>query len=67
VLNVEEGSQTPRMDAQHVALTPECAECERPWMPVDEERWQALLTCDEPPELAFYCPRCAEREFGEAV
>jgi hypothetical protein len=20
---------------------------------------------DEPPALAFYCPRCADREFGE--
>jgi hypothetical protein len=32
-------------------------------MPADEERWSAYLT-DEPPELAFYCPDCAEREFG---
>jgi hypothetical protein len=24
----------------------------------------AHLTDDEPPELAFYCPTCAEREFG---
>jgi hypothetical protein len=22
------------------------------------------VTDDEPPELAFYCPDCAEREFG---
>jgi hypothetical protein len=22
------------------------------------------LTDDEPPELVFSCPRCAEREFG---
>jgi hypothetical protein len=27
-------------------------------------RWEAYLTDDEPPELAFYCPECAEREFG---
>jgi hypothetical protein len=27
-------------------------------------RWQAWLTDDEPPELVFYCPECAEREFG---
>jgi hypothetical protein len=27
------------------------------------ERWRAYLTDDEPPELAFYCPSCAEREF----
>jgi len=31
--------------------------------PADEERWQAYHTYDEPPELAFFCPRCAEREF----
>jgi hypothetical protein len=30
-------------------------------LPVDEERWPAYLTDDEPPELAFYCPECAER------
>jgi len=24
-----------------------------------------VLTDDEPPELAFYCPECAEREFGD--
>jgi hypothetical protein len=22
------------------------------------------LTDDEPPELAFYCPKCADNEFG---
>jgi hypothetical protein len=22
------------------------------------------VTDDEPPELAFYCPECAAREFG---
>jgi hypothetical protein len=27
------------------------------------ERWRAYLTNDEPAELAFYCPACAEREF----
>jgi hypothetical protein len=29
----------------------------------DDERWRAYLTDDEPQELAFYCPDCAEREF----
>jgi hypothetical protein len=33
-------------------------------MPADAERWQAYLTDDEPPELAFYCPSCADRAFG---
>jgi len=36
----------------------------RPWLPDDDERWQAWLTDDEPPEVVFYCPTCAEREFG---
>jgi hypothetical protein len=39
-----------------VALIPDCAECEVPWLPTDENRWKAYLTDDEPPELAFYCP-----------
>jgi hypothetical protein len=37
------------------------------WLPVDEERWRAFLgggDLDEPPEVVFYCPECAEREFG---
>jgi hypothetical protein len=29
------------------------------------EHREAYLTCDEPLELAFYCPEYAEREFGE--
>jgi hypothetical protein len=28
------------------------------------EAYLADLTDDEPPELAFYCPDCASREFG---
>jgi hypothetical protein len=43
-----------------------CAECGAVWLPADEERWKAYLTDDEPPQLAFYCSDCAEREFGEA-
>jgi hypothetical protein len=42
------------VNAERVALIPSCAECEARWLPADEERWQAWLTCDEPPELAFY-------------
>ena len=52
------------MTAKSVALIPRCAECEEPWLPADEERCKAYLTDDEPPELALYCPDCAEREFG---
>jgi len=35
------------------------------WLPTDDERWSAYLTDGEPPELAFFCPACAEREFGD--
>ena len=42
-----------------------CQECRR--TPADEwTRWRGYRT-DEPgeePALAFYCPDCAEREFG---
>jgi hypothetical protein len=51
------------MRADQVALVPECDECETPWLPADEERWQAYLTDDEPAEVVFYCPDCAKREF----
>jgi hypothetical protein len=47
-----------------VALIPECAGCGRRWWPLETEHWQAWLTDDEPPEVAFYCPDCAEHEFG---
>jgi hypothetical protein len=50
---------------ESVTLIPEYAECEIPWLPADEERWQAYHTDDEPRELAFYCSSCAEREFGD--
>jgi hypothetical protein len=33
-------------------------------LPADEECWAAYLNDEEPPEVAFYCPACAEREFG---
>ena len=55
------------MSAEQVALIPRCAECEARWLPPDSKRWQAHLggnDLDEPPEVAFYCPECAEREFG---
>jgi hypothetical protein len=52
------------MSAEKVALTPQCVECGAVWLPGDGDRWQAWLTDDEPPELGFFCPECAEREFG---
>lgn len=50
-----------------VALIPKCAECKAVWLPAGEEGWRAYLgsdDLDEPSELVFYCPHCAEREFG---
>jgi hypothetical protein len=41
------------MRAESVALIPRCAECEAAWLPVDEERWAAYLTDDEPPDVFF--------------
>jgi hypothetical protein len=35
-------------------------------LPADEERWRAYLTEDEPAELAFYCPECADKQFGNS-
>jgi hypothetical protein len=55
------------MSAKAVAVIPLCAECGKVWLPADGAPWEAYLayvTDDEPPELAFYCPECAEREFG---
>ena len=51
------------MRAEPVARTAESGQCAAVWLPAGEERWQAWLTCDEPPEVAFYGPECAEREF----
>ncbi len=53
------------MSAESVAVIPRCAECDARWLPADEERWQAHLggdDLDEPPDVVFYCPQCAERE-----
>jgi hypothetical protein len=50
--------------ASQVALIPRRTECGARWLRADEERWQAWLTCDGPPELAFFWPECGDREFG---
>jgi hypothetical protein len=55
---------TRLVHVEPVALIPQCVECEARWLPADGERWSAYLTDDEPPELAFYCPDCRDREFG---
>jgi len=53
-----------------VALVPECTECGAQWLPGDLGRWHAYLgvdeDLDESAEVGFYCPDCAEREFGGA-
>jgi hypothetical protein len=54
-MNVERG----------VASTPRCAECGDVWLPADEERWRAYLDTDH--QLVFYCPDCADREFGHRL
>jgi hypothetical protein len=45
-----------------------CAECPRV-SSVSARGWKAYRSDDpeteEPPELAFYCPDCARREFGQ--
>jgi hypothetical protein len=40
-----------------------CQECFRPWL-ADERGWEAHRVDLE--EIAFYCPECAEREFGDS-
>jgi hypothetical protein len=42
------------MDAEQVAVTPECVECGETWLPADPARWR-LVEVDLD-EHAFYCP-----------
>lgn len=53
------------MPVEGVALVPTCAECEAVWLPSDADRLPYLGgdDLDEPPEVVFCCPDCAEREF----
>jgi len=51
------------MPLEGIPVIPKCAECEAAWLPANKERWHAYLTDDEPAEVVFYCPDCAEREF----
>ena len=41
-----------------------CAECGMDWLPGEHWGSKAYLTDDEPPDVAVFCPECAEREFG---
>jgi DNA-directed RNA polymerase subunit M/transcription elongation factor TFIIS len=55
------------LSAESVTVILECAECGARWLPADEERCAhtSAAMIDEPAELIFYCPACAEREFSE--
>jgi hypothetical protein len=55
-------SRIAAVSAEQVTLIPQCAECREVWLPADEDRWKAYLDKDD--ELVFFCPECAEREFG---
>lgn len=53
------------VSAEQVALIPQCAECLDMWLPDDEDRWHCHAVDDGPDDkLVFYCPECAEHEFG---
>jgi hypothetical protein len=57
------GSQMKR--AGQASSPPRCEECFQPWHADDHSRWRAFWIDDGPDErLVFYCPECAEREFG---
>jgi Zn finger protein HypA/HybF involved in hydrogenase expression len=49
----------PRAD---IRATITCEECRRPWLE-GERGWEAHRVDLE--EVAFYCPECAAREFGD--
>jgi hypothetical protein len=54
-----------RAHASGVAFFLLCAECQAV-TDVFERGWRAYYACDEPRrDLVFFCPACAEREFGE--
>jgi hypothetical protein len=54
------------VSAEQVALIPQCEECRKVWLLVDQERWQARWIDDGPEEkLIFHCAECADREFGD--
>jgi hypothetical protein len=55
------------MRGRYVPAPLECVECKSLSGP-DARFWRSYRIDDpseyEPPALAFYCPACAEREFG---
>jgi hypothetical protein len=58
--------ESERASGQYVHVLA-CAECPRV-SSVSARGWKAFRSddpdADEEPRLAFYCPECAQREFG---
>jgi hypothetical protein len=53
------------MGIESVTRIPQCIECAERWLPMDTDHWQAHWIDDgRDDRLLFYCPDCAEREFG---
>jgi len=52
------------MNAEPDETIRQCAECGTEWLPGENWGWKAHWTDDDPPEVAVFCPECAEREFG---
>jgi hypothetical protein len=48
------------MDASELV----CTECKRPWLDMTD-RWHAYVSEEGTPEVGFFCPACAEREFAD--
>jgi hypothetical protein len=55
-------SSVPRVDAEQVAVVPECEECGAVWLPADPEHWRLVL--GDVDELVWLCAACWEHEFG---
>jgi hypothetical protein len=55
--------QTGFSSQTSVTVSLRAAPSNRPSGP-SSESGQGIFTDDEPPEIAFFCPECAEREFG---
>jgi len=54
------------MHIEGVAIIPAAPRARRPGCRLTKRVGRGGSTDDEPPELVFYCPACAEREFGAA-
>ena len=65
---ISSGAESKGLRATCAPVTLECIECHMRSDPA-AKHWRGYRIDDpsegEPPALAFYCPVCAEREFGE--